>query len=60
LVPLQLGNLTFGFIASDPIALLDLPDELIALSFYDLPIIGCQAAHFSLAFPTSWFQFPLI
>jgi hypothetical protein len=57
---LKLGYLTLRFFASNSIALLNLPNELIALSFNDLPVIVGQSAHCSFAFPTNWFQLPLI
>jgi actin-like ATPase involved in cell morphogenesis len=43
-VPLELGYLTFCFFTSNSVAFLDLSNELIALSFDDLPVIVGQSA----------------
>jgi hypothetical protein len=56
----EVRYLTLCVFTSNSITFLHLPDELIALSLDDLPIIVGQSAPFSLAFPTSYFQFPLI
>ena len=39
LVTLQFGQLTFRFLASKAISLLDLTNQLVALTFNDLPIV---------------------
>jgi hypothetical protein len=49
--PLKLGYLTLCFFASNSIALLNLPDELIALSFNDLPVIVGQSASLLFCLP---------
>jgi hypothetical protein len=43
-VSLELGYLTFCFFTSSSVAFLDLSNELIALSFDDLPVIGGQSS----------------
>jgi hypothetical protein len=43
-VPLELGYLRFCFFTSNSVAFLDLSNELIALSFDDLPVIVGQSA----------------
>jgi hypothetical protein len=43
-VSLELGYLTFCFFTSNSVAFLDLSNELIALSFDDLPVIGGQSS----------------
>jgi hypothetical protein len=59
-VPLELGYLTFCFSTSNSVAFLDLSNELIALSFDDLPVIVGQSSPGLLAFPANCFQLPLI
>jgi hypothetical protein len=48
LATLQLGQLTFRFFARKAVSLLDLANQLIALSLNDLPIIVGQPAPFFL------------
>lgn len=52
---LELGYLTFGFFASNSITFLNLLDELIALSFNDLPIIVDRSAPLFLSLPGELF-----
>ena len=48
---LELSDLTFCFLASNSVTLLDLSNELIALALDNLPVIVGQATLLLLGFP---------
>jgi hypothetical protein len=48
---LELAELTFCFLTSNSITLLDLTNELIALTLEDLPVIVGQAASLFFGIP---------
>ena len=46
--PLELGYLTFRFVASNSVAFLDFSNELITLPFDNLPVIVSQSVRLLL------------
>jgi hypothetical protein len=57
---LELGYLTFRFVAGNSVAFLNFSDELVAPSFEHFQSSSVNRPHFSFALPINCFQFPLI